>query len=171
MQKEVETNIFIRPIMLKKKKHDFSAWLEYRKSLKYCKKTSPSFEVMWAISDFIDLLRYMYCHGYTESDDLHLFSGTNPKNAPRNKCRCIIYHTDRFTISYMLMVKENGNEITIEISRSVQGARPEKEYFSFMDGEYEMKDNYDYQKIQFVVACLMSGVVELLKYYYKNKIF
>jgi hypothetical protein len=69
------------------------------------------------------------------------------------------------------MPKDTGNEITIEISRSVQGSRPEKEYFSFIDGEYTMKDQYDYQKMQFLVACLMNGVVELVKYYYKNKIF
>lgn len=169
MQKNDETNIFIRPIMMKRKKHDFSAWLEYRKTLKYCKKTSPSFSVMWDISNFIDLLRYMYCHGAT--NELHLFSGSNPKNMPRTKCRCIIYNTEKFSISYLLMPKDTGNEITIEISRSMQGSRPEKEYFSFIDGEYTMKDQYDYQKMQFLVACLMNGVVELVKYYYKNKIF
>ena len=164
-----EKNVFIRPIMMKSKRHDFSAWVEYRRAIKYCRKTSPSFDVMWDISDFIDLLRYMYCHGFTE--DLHLFTGSNPKNEPRSKCRCIVYNTDRFNISYMLMRKQDGNEITIQISRSLQGSRPEKEYFSFMDGSYDFKDQYDYQKMQFVVACLMNGVVELLKYYYKNKIF
>jgi hypothetical protein len=61
-----------------------------------------------------------------------------------------------------------GKQINIEIIRNAQN-RKDVERIQFYDGEYEFKDEYDQEKMLFIISCLMHGVQELIIHYYKNK--
>lgn len=162
-----EINQFIEPIVLKRKKHDFKAWRKYKSVMKMCKKLAPSFKIMCDISEFINLLRSSYM--YSNFDGFHLFVGSIPKGRTAiNTCSMFYEEKDKFTIAYVLY-KEN-KQINIEIKRNGKNSS-DKEIISFKDGEYQFKDVYDQEKFLFMTSCLMSGVCELLEYYYKNKKF
>ena len=59
--------------------------------------------------------------------------------------------------------------VNIEIERRGQNTKSEKEYISFLEGEYQFKNTYDQEKFLFITSCLMDGVCELITYYFKNK--
>jgi len=161
-------NEFAMPIIIKKRKHDFKAWIEYRKVMKKCRTLSPTFNQMCSIAEFIDILRESYLYG--NNDQFHLFLGTMPKNYTKlNACSIFYKDTDKFAIGFVMLKDER--KINIEIDRKGQHIKSEKEYISFVDGEYKFKDIYDQEKFLFITSCLMSGVAELVEYYYKNKRF
>ena len=62
MEKE-KVNIFIKPIFDKKHKHDLHSYIELKRLLKKLKKTSPSFDMMMEMYDFIKLLENIYMYG------------------------------------------------------------------------------------------------------------
>lgn len=158
-------NEFIEPIVIKKKKHDFKAWIKYKKIIKKCKKLSPSFNQMCEISNFLEILRTSYMYG--NSDNFHLFLGTLPKNyTKKNACSMFYKQGNDFSIGFILI--KTDKTINISIRRGGQN-RNEVENISFVDGTYQFKDIYDQEKFLFITSCLMTGVVELITYYYKNK--
>ena len=161
-------NEFIKPIVMRKHKLDIKAWIAYKKLIKKCKKLSPSFNQMCKIAEFIDILRSTYM--YSNNDDLHLFTGTLPKGYLKTTACSMFYkRKNHFSIGFVLL--KDTRTINIEIERSGQDIKSEKEYISFIDGEYEFKDIYDQEKFLFITSCLMSGVTELITYYFKNKKF
>ena len=159
-------NEYIKPIIMKKRKFDIKAWVAYKKIINKCKKISPSFDNMCTIADFIDILRESYMYG--NNDKFHLFTGTLPKGFTRQNSCSMIYKENDFSIKFVLF--KTNRTINIEISRKGQ-TTTEKEQISFRDGEYEFKDIYDQEKFLFITSCLMSGVCELITYYFKNKKF
>lgn len=162
------TNEFIKPIVMKRKKHDFKAWIEYRKIIKKCNKLSPSFNQICEISDFLNILRESYMYG--NSDSFHLFLGVLPRNHTKlDSCSVFYKDKDKFSIGFILL--KETRTINIEIERRGQNIKSEKEHISFVEGEYKFKDIYDQEKFLFITSCLMDGVVELIEYYYKNKRF
>lgn len=161
-------NEYVKPIIMKKRKFDIKAWLVYRKLIKKCKKLSPSFNQMCEIAEFIEILRESYMYG--NNDSFHLFTGTLPKGYTKlNACSMFYKEKDNFTIGFVLL--KDKRTINIEIDRRGQSTRSEKEYISFSDGEYQFKNIYDQEKFLFITSCLMSGVCELISYYFKNKKF
>lgn len=159
-----EINTYIKPIIMKRKKHDFKAWIEYRKIIKLCDKTSPSFKQMCEISQFIDILMESYMYG--NNKDFHLFATTYPKGHTRLDTCTMCYKEETFSVSFILF--KETRKINIEINRSGQTMN-KREQISFIDGEYQFKDIYDQEKFLFITSCLMNGVKELITYYYKNK--
>lgn len=162
----MKLNRFIEPIILKRKKHDFKAWLKKRALIKEINRTSPSFDMMCEIVIFLELLREMYM--YANNDTFHLFTATIPKGRAKQLTYSMIYKEENFNIKFLLF--RESKTINIEISR---GGRSDidKEVISFVDGGYQFKDYYDEEKMRFIVSCLMNGLVELINYYYKNKKF
>lgn len=161
-------NEYVKPIIMRKHKHDIKAWFAYRKIIKKCKTTSPSFDQMCNIAEFLEIIRISYMYG--NNDNFHLFIGTLPKGYTKlNACSMFYKENDNFTIGFILL-KESRN-INIEITRRGQTIRNEKETISFTDGQYVFKDIYDQEKFLFVTSCLMDGVSELITYYFKNKKF
>ena len=161
-------NEFIKPIIMRKRKFDIKAFFAYKKLIKKCKKLSPTFDQLCNIAEFVEILRKIYMYG--NSDNLHLFAGTLPKGYNRTTAASMFYKKkDHFTIGFVL-IKETKT-INIEIERRGQNIKSEKEYISFVDGEYEFIDLYDQEKFLFITSCLMDGVCELITYYYKNKKF
>ena len=162
----MQTNRFIEPIIMKKKKHDFKAWRAKRKIIKHCKSCSPSFNEMCEIADFVSLLRetYMYCN----NDGFHLFTASYPKNYSKRDCRTMIYSEKVFDFTFLMFLETK--EIQIKISRSSHnGGTGDREILTFKDGAYEFKDQYDQERMLFIVSSLMNGVIQLIEYYYKNK--
>lgn len=160
-------NEFIKPIVMKRNKHDFHAWIIKRKTIRAMKKISPDFSTLCRMAEFIELLRDMYM--YSNTSDFHLFTATYPRGYTKANCCSMIYKESGFSITVVLLLETR--EINIEIARSSQSNKPDKEYIKFIDGEYECKDKYDEEKFSFIIACLMNGVSELIEYYYKNKRF
>lgn len=161
-------NEYIKPIIMKKRRFNIKSWIAYRKLLRKCKKLSPSFNQMCEIADFIDILRESYMYG--NSNKFHLFTGTLPKGYTRhNACSMFYKEDDNFSIGFILL--KNERTINIEINRKGQTISSDKERISFRDGEYVFKNIYDQEKFLFITSCLMSGVCELITYYYKNKKF
>ena len=161
-------NEFIKPIVMRKHKFDIKAWIAYRKLIRKCKKLSPSFNQMCKIAEFIDILRSTYM--YSNNDELHLFTGTLPKGYLKTTACSMFYkRKNHFSIGFVLL--KDSRTINIEIERCGQNIKSEKEYISFIDGEYEFKDIYDQEKFLFITSCLMDGVCELITYYFKNKKF
>ena len=169
----MEINMFAAPIIHKKKKYDFSAWLEKRRLIKLIKRTSPSFRMMCDIHEFLEILRE--CYMYTNDENFHLFLATTPNGYVSKNTKAMIYKENNFSITFVLHISydslESGpiNTINIEISRNSQNRKAEKETISFIDGQYTFKDIYDQEKILFITSCLMTGVSELVEYFYKNK--
>ena len=62
MEKKIEEpiNRFIKPIFHKKKKHQFSSWIEKQKLIKILNKTSPSFDMMMEMCEFLSLISQIY---------------------------------------------------------------------------------------------------------------
>lgn len=163
-----DINEYVKPIIMRKHRFDIKAWLAYRKLIKKCKKMSPSFKQMCEIAEFIEILRESYMYG--NNDNFHLFIGTLPKGYNRyNACSMFYKEKDSFTIGFVLLKK--SRTIDIEIDRTGQTIKSEKERISFIDGEYEFKNIYDQEKFLFITSCLMEGVCELITYYFKNKKF
>jgi hypothetical protein len=161
-------NTYIEPIIMRKHKFDIKALIAYKKLIKKCKKTSPSFDQMCEIAEFLEILRESYMYG--NNDNFHLFTGTLPKGYTRlNACSMFYKEKDNFSIGFVLL--KDGRTINIEIERRGQNIKSEKEHISFKDGEYQFKDIYDQEKFLFITSCLMDGVSELITYYFKNKKF
>lgn len=161
-------NEFIKPIIMRKHKHDIKALKEYKKLIKKCKKLSPSFDQMCSIAEFLDILRESYMYG--NNDNFHLFTGTLPKGYTRvNACSMFYKDKDNFSIGFILL--KDTRTINIEIDRRGQTIKSEKERISFIDGQYEFKNIYDQEKFLFITSCLMEGVCELITYYFNNKKF
>lgn len=149
---------------MKKRKHDFKSWWAKRKLIRQLNKTSPSFNMMVLIHEFLNILRDSYM--YDNNDTFHLFLGSIDKRYNPNNALAMIYKENGFTIKFVLDVEES--QINIEIIRAGK-SKNEAERISFHDGEYQFKDIYDQEKMLFITSCLMNGVVELIEYYYKNK--
>ena len=158
-------NVYIKPIVLKKKKHDFKAWLIKRKLIKNINKLSPSFSDMVEIHEFLNILRTSYM--YDNNDSFNLFLGAIGKNYSPKNTLAMIYKEKGFSIKFVLVIADK-NQINIEITRNGQN-KNDIEKISFYDGEYKFKDIYDKEKMLFIISCLMHGVIELIEYYYKNK--
>jgi hypothetical protein len=69
------------------------------------------------------------------------------------------------------MLGKISNDIHIEINRNAQTNSSDTEKISFNDGEYVFKDIYDEEKFRTIISCIMTGVAELINYYYKHKRF
>jgi hypothetical protein len=88
----------------------------------------------------------------------------------KDKYNCFVYKEDNYTITIML--SKISNEIHIEINRNANtNDYNSTEKISFNDGEYQFKDIYDREKFRTIISCIMTGVAELINYYYKNKRF
>lgn len=161
----MQLNMFIEPIVRKKHKHDFSAWLIKHKLIKKLNKISPSFDVMVSIYEFLSILRNSYM--YDNNDKFHLFLGAVDRKYDYKNTLAMIYKESGFSFKFVLC-SSTKNQINIEITRNGQN-KSDKEIISFYDGEYEFKDIYDHEKMLFITSCLMNGVIELIEYYYKNK--
>lgn len=172
---EAEINMFIEPILKKRHNHDFKAWLMKRKLIKMIRSTSPSFNMMWGIHEFLLLITNVYM--YDNNKNFHLFLANIDKKLKNDKdieARAIIYKEDGFSIKFVLIYESNidldndKKQINIEIQRNGQN-KSDIERISFFDGGYKFKDIYDEEKMLFITSCLMNGVAELVEYFYKNK--
>ena len=153
-------NMFIKPIFDKKYKHYLPSYIELKSLLKKIKKTSPSFDMMIEIYEFIKLLERVYLYGNSENH--YLFSATVPKGYDAS----MIYKENNFEICYLL--KKNGKEINIQTKGTTRNGI-NKNYISFHEGDNVINNKVDEQSFLFIVACLMNGLSELITYYYSNK--
>ena len=161
--KEEKVNMFIKPIFDKKKKHYLPSYIELRKLLKMIKKTSPSFNMMMEIYNFIKLLESIYMYG---NDDNHfLFSATVPKGYDA----AMIYVEGNFEIKFVLRRTLDIDEINIQTRRTTRSSNNITKNISFVEGDDVINNKEDEQWFLFIIACLMNGVAELVTYYYKNK--
>ena len=157
---DTKINIFIKPIFNKKYKHYLPSYIELRKLLKMIKKTSPSFDMMMEIYNFIKLLETLYMYGNDESH--YLFSATVPKGYNA----AMIYKEKNFEIKYILRTADK--HISIQTSRNYRTSK-ESDTISFNEGDNIIKDIIDEQRFLFIIACLMNGLSEFIIYYNNNK--
>jgi hypothetical protein len=161
---EERLNTFIEPIVNKRKKHDLRAYIQMRKLCKKLKKISPSFDMLMEIHTFLLLIEKVYMHS-SNNKYHHLFSATLPNNY---KGGAFIYKEDNFSIKFLL--RSSDKTINIETERSMI-SKKEKNVISFKDGEAVINNKYEEEAFQFIIACIMDGLIELIEYYYKNKKF
>ena len=164
-------NEFVTPIFMKKKKHDFKAWRELRKTIKKMDKISPDFDTMHKIWKMLSVFNECYMHTYTDESNHHLFLATIPKGYNPNSTFAMIYREANFSIKFVLQVLNDDKIINIEIDRNTTMRNGTPERISFSDGTYQYKDAVDIEKFMFIVPCLMNGAKELMIHYYKNKKF
>ena len=50
-------------------------------------------------------------------------------------------------------------------------SKKEKQTISFRDGEAVINNVYEEEAFQFIISCIMDGLIDLIKYYYHNKRF
>ena len=156
-----QVNMFIKPIFDKRKKHHFKSYIELRRLIKNINKTSPSFDMMIEIHEFLKIIRNVYMYADYENHNLFL------AEIPKNYDAAMIYKESNFAIKYVL--KKKSKLIMIEITRNT--IKEDKEIISFCEGDDIIKNVYDEQKFLFIISCLMNSVVNLMKYYYNNKRF
>lgn len=164
------TNKYIEPILMKKKKHDFKAWLKLRKIIKIINKTSPSFYEMLEIYEFLSFIKD--CYMYSNNDKFHLFVGA--VDAKVKNAVAMIYQETHFEIKFLLIqsssTSDPRNQISIGITR-IGRNKKEFETITFYDGEFQIENKYQEEKMLFITSCLMNGLKELIIFYYKNKRF
>lgn len=157
-------NIFAKPIIMKKHKHDFKAWLAKKSLIRKINKMSPSFTTMVCIHEFLNILRTSYM--YDNNDTFHLYIAAIDKKYNHGNNLAMVYKENGFSIKFVLTLDES--RINLEIVRNGK-SKAEVERISFLDDQYEFKDIYDKEKMLFITSCLMNGVAELVEYYYTNK--
>lgn len=159
-----EVNIFIRPIFDKKHKHCLTSYIELKKLLRMIKKTSPDFNMMMEIYNFIRLLEDVYMYGNDPSHNL--FSATVPKGYDA----AMIYAENNFEIKFVIgRTINNDNEINIQTRRTTRSSGEKTKSLKFNEGDDILNNIEDEQFFLFIVSCLMSGVAELVTYFYNNK--
>lgn len=158
-------NIFIEPIIEKRSKHDLKSYIKMRKLCKKLKKTSPDFNMLMEIHRFLLIIEKVYMH--SSNDDRHnLFSATLPTKDYDGGA--FIYKEENFNIKFLL--RSCDRTINIETERIMRSNKV-KDKISFRDGEAIITNKYEEEAFQFIIACVMDGLVELIQYYYKNKRF
>ena len=163
-------NRFIKPIIDKSKPRDFKANKERKELIKMINHTSPSFNMMLEIHEFLTLLTDIYM--YDNNEKFHLFLGAINNKKNTGNVFAMVYKSDGFVIKFVLVPdwEEGRHQIKIEITRGGQN-KNNIETVEFYDGEYQFKNEYDKEKMRFIISCLMNGVAELVNYYYDNKKF
>lgn len=162
--KKEDVNIFIKPIFDKKYKHYLPSYIELKRLLRMIKKTSPDFNMMMEIYNFIKLLEDIYMYGNDPSHNL--FSATVPKNYDA----AMIYAEDNFEITFVLGRSiNNNNTINIQTRRATRSSGKITKDLKFNEGENIIHSKEDEQSLLFIISCLMNGVAELVTYYYNNK--
>ena len=127
------------------------------------KKTSPSFNMMMEIYNFIKLLESIYMYG---NDDNHfLFSATVPKGYDA----AMIYVEGNFEIKFVLRRTLDIDEINIQTRRTTRSNNNITKNISFVEGDDVINNKEDEQWFLFIIACLMTGVAALATSYYKTK--
>lgn len=159
MQEKI--NQFVEPIFIKKKTHDFHAWIKKRKLLKIIKNTSPDFDMMMDIYKFLSILHKVYM--YPSDKHLQLV-----QTMPKDCNGAFLYEGDKFTLKFFL--RNADRNIYIRIERYPRSKNEDTE-ISFQDGTYTIQNKYEEETFIFIIACMMEGVTELIEYYYKNKKF
>ena len=150
MKEEFKINMFIEPILNKKKKHHLSSYIQLRRLIRKLNKTSPSFDMMLEMHEFIKLLERLYMYA----------------TIPKGYSAAMIYKEDNFEIKYVL--RENDKLIAIECITKSQNTKHSRKV-QFHEGDNIIKDKYDEELFLFIISCLMNGLIELMMYYYKNK--
>lgn len=158
-------NIFIEPIVEKKKKFHLNSYIKMRKLCKSLKKTSPDFNMLMDIYRFLRIIEQTYMYSSNDSKH-HLFSGTLPTSTYDGGA--FIYKEEYFTIKFLL--RASDRTINIETEREMR-SKKEKQTISFRDGEAVINNVYEEEAFQFIISCIMDGLIDLIKYYYHNKRF
>lgn len=162
--KKEDVNIFIKPIFDKKYKHYLPSYIELKRLLRMIKKTSPDFNMMMEIYNFIKLLEEIYMYGNDSSHNL--FSARVPKGYDA----AMIYAENNFEIKFVLGKSiDNDNEINIQTRRTTRSSGERTKSLKFNEGENIIHSKEDEQSLLFIISCLMNGVAELVTYYYNNK--
>ena len=162
--KKEDVNIFIKPIFDKKYKHYLPSYIELKRLLRMIKKTSPDFNMMMEIYNFIKLLEEIYMYGNDSSHNL--FSARVPKGYDA----AMIYAENNFEIKFVLGKSiDNDNEINIQTRRTTRSSGERTKSLKFNEGENIIHSKEDEQSLLFIISCLMNGLIELMMYYYKNK--
>ena len=162
--KKEDVNIFIKPIFDKKYKHYLPSYIELKRLLRMIKKTSPDFNMMMEIYNFIKLLEEIYMYGNDSSHNL--FSARVPKGYDA----AMIYAENSFEIKFVLGKSiDNDNEINIQTRRTTRSSGERTKSLKFNEGENIIHSKEDEQSLLFIISCLMNGLIELMMYYYKNK--
>lgn len=158
-------NIFIEPIIEKKNKYDIKSYIKMKKLCRKLKKISPDFNMLMDIHRFLLIIEKIYMHS-TNDDRHNLFSATLPSN--NYDGGAFIYKEENFNIKFLLRCQDRT--INIETERIMRNNKV-KDKISFRDGEAIITNKYEEEAFQFIIACIMDGLIELIEYYYKNKRF
>ena len=160
-----KVNIFIEPILEKKSKYDLKSYIKMKKLCKKLKKVSPDFDMLMAIHEFLLLIEMIYMH--SNNDNGHnLFSATLPSQNFTGGA--FIYKEANFQIKFVM--RSTDKTINIEIERVLK-SKNKRNTISFKDGEAVITNKYEEEAFQFIIACVMDGLIDLIQYYYKNKKF
>ena len=103
---------------------------------------------------------------YGNDPSHNLFSATVPKGYDA----AMIYAENNFEIKFVLgRTINNDNEINIQTRRTTRSSGEKTKSLKFNEGDDIINNIEDEQFFLFIVSCLMSGVAELVTYFYNNK--
>ena len=165
MQEKV--NLYVEPIFMKKKKHDYKAWRKKREVIKMLRTVSPNFNMMLETYRFLCILHKVYMYSNEEPHPLVLIPVSGDSNAAFG------YRGKNYMLKFFL--RESDMNIYIRIERAgIPGMKGKKEdvtEISFRDGSYVIHNKYEEETFIFLIACMTEGIIDLVNYYYKNKKF
>lgn len=133
-------------------------YIMYRKLMRTIKKESPTFGVLWQISDFIKCLEQTY---FYENDPMkNGISSTDQTQSDQNGFRI---NTNEFRIDCKLCIK---NERVILNLTGFHGNKKEIR-FEFANGEW-ISDHDEHTDIQLnsTISIIWAEVLGILSYYY-----
>ncbi len=160
------TNIFIQYIYKKIKlnKFNFIKYLIHRYRINKFKKeiynSSPGFDILWQMADFIKLSEMIFCYdNNTKNKDIGLYSSKNYENGT-NGFRILDSNCD---ITIKLFSK--SNEVALEINRSI--GEKSRTSISFKNNEWEKNPSiYEEMLLEQIIKSINSKILLLFDYCY-----
>ena len=166
INKEEKVNYFLKPIYNKNNKgliNRMKSYIKYKLFIKNLSKITPNFDMLLEIYDFLETLKIVYMYN-VEMEHCKLYSSM------KNSEKCIVFDPGKgFNVRIHLTEISRTNKIKISRITDINIKKGMVSEIVFKDGEATISDiNEEYLFIN-VINYIMDSVVELVKYYYKNK--
>lgn len=157
MKYEFKRNILIDTVLYNDTENKIKSYINYRKLLFNIKRSTPSYDNLIEIYDFILFLNFAYFHCLTDED--HLFIAESRKGKSNIQDKSLIYKDD--TVKILLKLKP-GNMITLHIDR-VMGYPSTS--ITFEDGNAIINDVIEQQLFINCTNMIMNELYKMIKKY------
>lgn len=157
-----DINKYVVPIIKKKHKHDFLAWLSLRKVLKGVSKLEISYNTILEIYQFIQISESVYLN--LDKNNCNYFSAADAKNNVIVNMR--IYKEECPYITFKL---GSDDSITIDLLYTKTNGESSRRVIEFKSGKMVSKNTYEEEFNKVVTNAVRTKLKKLIIRQYKLK--